>query len=262
MLVAILLLPLWLMIIGSFQDINGVMKMPPDLLPKDPTLKNYTAILGSADIRWFFNSAFIVILSIVLSVGISCSAGYAMAHFDFKFKKLIWILLLSQIMIPIITLYIPRYVVIKHLGISGTIWGAVFPCVLSPMGIYLAKIYFETIPDSIMESARLDGASEIRILRSIVVPISKPIITALALFGGVGSLSNYIWQMLVLQKTARQPLLVGLMKAVNNFSDPIMRLNPLGRCMAVGSFLLFPIIIIFAFTSRYFTEGISGAIKE
>jgi len=259
----LLFIPVYWMLIGSFQDIYGVSIMPPKMIPNNPNIDNYSYLLKDNVFVWLKNTIIVVVGTVFLSVFLSSSAGYAFSMYKFKGKKLIFILFLSQMMIPRISLLIPLYVIIKNLGISGKISAVILPVAFSPVGIYLAKNYFDTIPKSIIESARIDGASEWRILKSIIIPVSKPIISALALFSSITSLQDYIWQSLVLMKTERQTLLVGLMKiSMLRGGEAILGVNPIGRSFATGILLLIPLLVVFLTANKYFVENLGGAVKE
>ena len=259
---ALLLAPLYFMLIGSFQDIHGVMAMPPRLIPLNPTLANYQRILAWNLSGWFKNTLFVVVLTVLISVSISASAGYAFAFYKFPLKKTLWTLFLAGIMIPRISLLIPHYIVVRKLGIQGTLWAALLPTCFSPLGLYLARTYFETVPKSLLESARLDGCNEIQVLFHVVAPVSKPIITALSLFAALGSLQDYVWQSLVLINPARQTLLVGMIKSVMMRGGEMENVNPLGRSFAVGIALLFPLLVVFLAANKYFVSNLAGAVKE
>jgi ABC-type glycerol-3-phosphate transport system permease component len=169
-------------------------------------------------------------------------------------------------MIPRISLIIPTFVIIKKIQLSGTLLATILPIIYYPVGLYLSRLYFETIPISLLESARLDGANEIQILSKIVLPLSKPIITCLALFSSINVLQDYIWQMLVLQKENNYTLLVGMMRlAMNRQGGTEANINPLSKAMASGVILLFPLLVIFLIANKYFTKslaGYDGAVKE
>lgn len=259
----LLFIPLYWMFIGSLQDIHGVMKMPPNLFPHNLNFKNYQYLLAENVLIWLKNTIIVVMGTVIISVLLSVTAGYTFSVYTFKYKKIIWTAYLAQMMIPRISLLIPLYVIMKHMKLSGTHLAVIFPVVFTPLGVYLAKNYFDSIPKSIIESARIDGANEIQIISKIVAPISKPIVAALSLFAGIGALQDYLWQMLVLQKVERQTLLVGLMrKAAERGGLGEMGVNPIGRSFAVGILLFLPLLLIFLFANKYFVEGISGAIKE
>ncbi len=259
----ILLAPLWFLAIGSLQDIHGVLLMPPRLWPMNATLDNYQWAFSKPVGVWALNTVVVAASVAVLSVAVSCSAGYAFAFYEFRGKRVLWLLLLAGIMVPRISLIIPLFVTIHKLGLTGTRLGVILSTTLSPVGLYLARTYFETVPKSVMESARLDGANDAQVLTRIVAPISRPIVTCLALFAGVGALQDFMWQMLQLQRTGRQTMIVGLMRAVMAMgSGGDMQVNPLGNKFAVSMILLAPLVVIFFGASRYFTSALGGALKE
>ena len=166
-------------------------------------------------------------------------------------------------MIPRISMLIPLFVIIKDLKLSGSLIATILPNSISPMEMYLARNYFESIPKSIIESARIDGANEWQILKMIIIPVSKPIISVIALFSGVFALQDYIWQMLVLVDENKQTLLVGIMKLVmRRGGDANLGVNPVGRSFAAGILLLFPLVVLFLIGNKYFIEGLQGAVKE
>lgn len=258
----LLLAPLYFMLVGSFQDIHGVMSMPPRLIPHNPTLDNYKLITTWNVSGWFKNTVFVVLFTVLISVLISASAGYAFAFYTFPFKKVLWTLFLVGIMIPRISLLIPHYIIVRKLGIQGTLWAVILPTCFSPVGLYLARNYFETVPKSLLEAARIDGCNEIQVLFHVVAPVSKPIITALSLFAAIGALQDYIWQSLVLLNPSRQTLIVGLIKSVMMRGGEMENVNPLGRSFAVGIVLVIPLLLVFLVANRYFVNGLSGAVKE
>jgi ABC-type glycerol-3-phosphate transport system permease component len=246
------------MFIGSLSDIYGVMRMPPQLWPKHPILDNYLKMLQWPLLKWLYNSLVVVIISTVLSILVSSSAGYIFAFYDFRFKNILWSLFLIGIMIPRISLLIPMFVIIRKLGLSGTLLAAILPIVFSPFNLYLARNYFESIPKSLLESARIDGARESIILVRIIMPISAPIVTSLGLFSAIGALQDFIWQMLVLQKDTVKTLLIGMIGEVSRRGGGDLNINPLGRGFAVSIILMLPLIIVFLVSNKYFINAMDG----
>jgi len=259
---ALLLAPLYFMLIGSFQDIHGVMSMPPSLIPHNPIMGNYERMLAWPLAKWLSNTLFVVFFTVLISVSISATAGYAFAFYKFPLKKTLWTLFLVGIMIPRISLLIPHYIIVRKLGIQGGLWAVILPACFSPVGLYLARTYFETVPKSLLESARLDGCNEIQVLFHVVAPVSKPIVTALSLFAALASLQDYVWQSLVLLNPSRQTLIVGMIKAVMSRGGTMENVNPLGRSFAVGIVLLFPLLVVFLAANKYFVNSLTGACKE
>lgn len=271
----LLLFPIYFMIVGSFQTMNGVMKMPPNLIPLHPTFSSYAPLLnltpetmnGGIAVYWkieklLMNTGTVVLFSVISSVFVSCGAGFVFAFYGFAFKKVLWSILLVGLMIPRISLILPTYMIMKKIGLSGTLAAAILPIVFSPFGMFLAKLYFESIPKSLLESARLDGAHEGEILVRIVMPVCRPLVVALSVFSSIMALQDYLWQSLVLQMSDRQTLLVGLMKAVMTRGGGELSINSMGKGMAAGVLLLIPLLAVFVAANKYFVENISGAMKE
>jgi len=259
----ILFVPVYFMFIGGFQNITGIIKMPPNLIPHNPTLYNYKIIFSWPLLKWLGNSFIVMACTVILTILLCASAGYSFAFYKWKYKELLWAIMLVGLMIPRISFIIPTFVIIKKLSLSGTLIAVILPNIFNPSLLYMTRIYFETVPKSLLESARLDGANEVQILWYIVMPISKPVIAALGLFTAIGSLGDYLWQMLVLQKPENQTLLVGMIKSVIQLGNTIQGgINPFGMQLAIGTILLLPLLIIFLLANRYFTQSLGGAIKE
>jgi len=260
----IMLLPVWFLATGSLSDIRGVMVMPPKLIPPRASLDNYAYFLSLPLARWVLNTVIIALGTALVSVMVSCSAGYAFAFFNFPLKKWLWLALLAGVMIPRMSVTIPAFVVMRKLGMLSTYHGLILSRALSPMGMYLARVYFQTIPMSLLDAARIDGASEFQTLARIVMPISRPIVTCLALFAGSKALGDYVWQSLVIRQDELRTLLIGLLQAVSiqNNGNLDFMLNPLGRKFAASMLLLLPLLLIFVVASKYFTSAMGGAIKE
>ena len=260
----LLLTPMYFMLTGSLQDINGVFIMPPRLIPKSADLENYTELIkASRFARWSANTLIVVSVTVAASVAVSSMAGFSFAFYRFKGQKALYLLLLAGIMVPRISVIVPLFVVMNRIGLNGTLLGVILPTVLSPIGLYLATEYFKTVPMAMLDSARIDGASDWQVLFRVVVPISRPIITALALFASIAALQDYVWQMLVLQRSDVHTLLVGLIRTVMlRGGDSAMNVNPIGKALAAGTMLLLPLLAIFVVANRYFTTAVGGAIKE
>jgi ABC-type glycerol-3-phosphate transport system permease component len=258
----VLLTPLWFEFVGSLQDMYGIMVMPPAIIPPNPTLDNYLAIAKWPIPRFAINTVFVATGTVILSVITSCAAGYVFAFYDFPVKRVLWMAFLFGIMVPRISLLIPQYVILNRIGLAGELWGVILPYVFVPTSVYLARTYFETVPRSLLESARIDGANEWQVLTRVVMPVSRPIVTALSVFAAIFSLTDYIWQMLVLQVTEKQTLIVGMIRRVMHHFAGEEMVNPIGKSFAVGMILFVPLLAIFLFSNKYFTGAISGAIKE
>ena len=211
---------------------------------------------------WIKNTFFSLFVVVVLSTFVSSSTGYVFATTNFKGKEIIWNILLLGLLMPRISMLIPQFMILKYLRISGTLTAVVLSTAYTSYGTLLARNYFESIPKSIFDAAMIDGADDKQILFNIVIPISPPAIITLALSTSIFHLTDYLWQSLVLQKEQHQTLMIGLMKAISQFMANQYGINPLGRMMAVGIVLLFPLLIIFLIANRYYLSAKGGEIKE
>ena len=257
---AVMILPIWFMLTGSLKDTHGIFVMPPRLIPRSATLDNYARLLSEPPLLWWvLNTLIVATATVVLSVFISCTAGYAFAFYAFPGKKLLWMFLLAGIMVPRISILVPLFVVMNKLRISGSVLAVILSTAYSPLGLFLSRRFFSTLPMSILESARLDGSTEWQVLTRIVMPVARPIVTALALFAGIGALTDYMWQMLILQRERSQTLLVGLIRTVMvRGGDVATNLNPIGQSLAAGTLLLIPLLVIFIMANKYFTSALGG----
>lgn len=260
--IVVMLLPVWFLIVGSFTEMRGLFIMPPRFWPRMPTLDNYRWVLTHPVLLWARNSGVVLALTVVLAVAVSASGGYAFAFYEFRFKRVLWALLLAGVMVPRMSLIIPLFVVIRKLGVSGTLWSAVLPLCYMPMGLYLARAYFETVPKSVMDSARIDGANDLQILLRIVAPISRPIVTAIALFSGLGAMGDYLWQLLQLQRPGVHTMIIGLMRATMNKGGGEATVNPVGYSLAAAVVLALPMLAIFLIANKYFVTALGGAVRE
>ncbi len=256
---AVFLFPVWLMLTNSFTPARAFLRMPPRLIPYTFTLKNYEQALSLRYLpRWIINSLIIMVVIIVFGVFANGGAGYVFAFAKFKFKNTIFIALLLPIFVSKYTVLISQFIVVGKLNLPGLL-AVLSMSIFWPTGIYLFRNYFLSIPTSLVESARLDGAKEWTILVRIVLPICKPILGAAIVFLGMGALGDYIWQMLNLQLVETRTFLVGLMLSALD----VYAIKNIGYELAVGTLLFLPYLLIFSFSSRYFLEGLTGgALKE
>jgi len=258
----ILIFPLYLMFIGSFQNIVGLMKMPPNMWPKKPTWDNYKNLLtGIPLLRWLLNTIIISFSTVILTVIVTFMAGFAMTRIQGKLKHLIYLIFLIPIMIPRQTLLLPLYVTVKRLQFPSMV-ATIFPAVFYPVGVFLCMNYIETIPTELIDAARIDGAGNLKIIFRVVVPLSKPILACIGIFSFIGILGDYVWQYLLLRSEEQRTLLVGLIGAVLKEGRHFTQLNPIGLQLTAGVILFMPLLIVFISFQKYFQSGLTlGGIR-
>jgi multiple sugar transport system permease protein len=261
----IMLFPLYWMVVGSVQNIEGIMRSPPSFIPTTLTIQNYINVLVNQPIlRWLINTLVISAGIVVGSLVVSIMAGYAFAtNKGIGFEILFWITI-GTIMVPRATLIIPMFTIMKGLHLSGTRIAAVLPVLLYPFGIFFMRNYIKQLPKELFESARLDGASEFRIMWQIITPVSSPAIATILAIQLIASLSDYLWQFLVLQDQAKKTLIVGIISRVMQRSEGgTWQGNPIGSMLASGVVLFIPMLALFTIFQKYLIgDRISGGLKE
>jgi putative chitobiose transport system permease protein len=204
----------------------------------------------------FKNSILCAVGAVLLTVSVASLAAYPLARYDFYGKNLIFVLLLSTLMMPFQLYMIPLFLYVQQLGLTNTLWGVFVPFAGSVFGVYLIKQHYAAIPRDLEEAARVDGAGEFRLWWSVMFPLTKPAVATLAIFTFVGSWSNFLWPLIVLQDENMQTLPVALSTLTGAFVDRISYLAA-GSVLAVA-----PVIAFFVAAQRFFLSGVTaGAVK-
>ncbi|BBM81718.1 ABC transporter permease subunit [Candidatus Uabimicrobium amorphum] len=224
------------------------------------TFANFVKVLYNKDFPFalfFFNSFVVATLTALVTVIICTMAGYAFSKKDFWLKDQIFFLLLSSMMVPGMIFMIPQFLLVNDLGWINTYQGMVIPHLANVFGLFLLKQYIDTIPNSLFQAARLDGANEWQVFRIIIVPLCTPIMATLFLMTFVGQWSNFLWQLIVnTPDSVYRTLPVGLALFRGQYA------SDWGLMMAGACFSIIPIALLFLFTQRYFVAGMtSGAVK-
>ncbi|MCQ6281545.1 carbohydrate ABC transporter permease [Bacillus sp. EB600] len=251
------LFPLYWLLTSSLKNSSDVIKMPPDWFPKTFTLSNYVDVFQSHPaLRWTFNSIVVSLVTTVAVIIVSSLAAYAFSKLHFKGKNVIYIIFISSLMVPKEVMIVPLFRIIQNLGMVNSLNGMIWPNVATAFGVFLLKGFFDTIPDSLREAAKMDGASEFYIFYKIIMPIVKPGIGALFILNFVQVWNDYLWQLIVGQEENSKTLMVGIATLMQD-------LNPnFAYKMAGATVAAVPMILIFIFFQKYFTEGLTiGADK-
>jgi ABC-type glycerol-3-phosphate transport system permease component len=251
------IMPYVYMVSASFKPGEELFSIPVKIFPDSLYWGNYDLLFGKTNfVRWFFNSVFIGVSRMILAVLISLMAGYAFAKFDFRFKNALFIVLLATLTLPIYVLIVPLYSMMVAFGWTDHYIALILPLAAQAIGVFLSRQYLLSIPDEILDSARVDGAGEWGIFWRIIMPLSQPVIAVMGILFFTASWNDYIWPLVVLTKDQMYTVSLGLPTLVGPYSQEY------GAVMA-GSFLsAVPIMIIFLIMQRRFIEGITqGAVK-
>jgi len=222
------------------------------MLPETWTLEGYIKAFTEAPLgRWFFNSILITTIVTAAVIFTSTLIGYVFAKYEFKMKKMLFLLLLATMMVPGQVTMIPRFLMIQKMGLFNTQWALIIPGMVSAFGIYMAKQFIEDIPDSICEAAKIDGASAFGIYWKIILPNIRPAIGSLGIFTAMMSWNDYLNPLLMLNDIDKMTLPLGLVMFDSQ------RSVDLAATMAAAAMIMMPMILIFVLFQRQFIKGMT-----
>ena len=251
------LAPLLWMLSVSFMQTGEASHVPPPLLPTHATFDNYRELFVRAGMgRFLFNSFLISSCVMVLSVLFNTLAGYAFAKLRFKGRDRTFQGLLAALVIPGQVAMMPLFLLLKQMGLVNTYMGAIVPGMAAIFGIFLVRQYARSIPDELLEAARIDGAGEWRIFFQIVLPALKPILVTLAIFSFLGAWNDFMWPLIILSDDRLQTLPVALASLSR---EQVMDYE----LMMAGSVVtIVPVLLLFLVLQRYYIQGLLlGSVK-
>ena len=280
--------PLYWIVTGSFKTSKEINAKSPSWWPKEWTMKNYKNLMSKMKaplyeitvpfsqywsddgtpqviqagptvpgaIRWMLNTVWMAVAAMLLTCLTSALAGYALAKKRFIGRNIIFTLIVCAMALPKQVILIPLIREMSSLKLYNTISAVIYPIVGWPFGVFLIKQFAESIPGEILEAARIDGAGELRTFNTVVFPMIKPGVGALAIFTFINSWNDYFMQLIMLSSTKNLTISLGIAKMqAENSTD-------FGLIMAGAAFAAIPIIIVFLIFQKYFTKGITmGAVK-
>ncbi|OGF23506.1 MAG: sugar ABC transporter permease [Candidatus Eisenbacteria bacterium RBG_19FT_COMBO_70_11] len=251
------LTPLLWMVSASFMPAGSANSYPPQLLPRAPTAGHYVELFTRLALyRHLLNSAVIAVATTLISLLVNSMAGYAFAKLRFPGRERVFRGLLAGLVIPAQVGMLPLFLMLKGLGLVNTMMGVIVPGMASIFGIFLIRQYALSIPDDLLDAARIDGAGEFRIFRTIVLPIIRPILVTLAVFSFLSSWNDFMWPLIVLSDDAKYTLPVALANLVGEHVQDT-------ELMMAGSVLtVLPALLVFLFLQRSYIRGVMmGSIK-
>lgn len=215
--------------------------------------ENYTFPLQRFEFFNFFkNSIIVTVLATLITLFINSLAAFALSKYDFRGRNLIFALTINTLMIPATVTLVPNFLIITLFGWTNNLWGVILPTVASPTGVFLLRQYMLTLPDELLEAARLDGASEWRIYWQIVLPLSAPAIAVLAIFSVNWRWNDFLWPLIVLSHSEKFTIPIGLHLFQGDYAIEWQYL------LAMSVLALLPITVIYAFLQKYITTGIAS----
>ena len=254
----ITLTPLFWMLSASFMPTGDASAFPPPFFPKRFTLEHYLNLLTRGNLaRHLFNSAFLSVAVTCISLVINSMAGYAFAKYRFAGRESLFKLLISSMVIPAQVTMLPLFLILNKMGFINTYMGVIIPGMASIFGIFLIRQFAMAIPDSLIEAARIDGASDFRIYWTIILPLCKPILITLGIFTFMVTWNDFLWPLIVMTDDSMYTLPVALANlSLEHVQDT--------ELMMAGSVMtVLPVLILFASVQKYYISGImAGGVKE
>lgn len=249
--------PLLWMLSVSFMQPGESNALPPPLLPAAPTLHNYQQLLANTGIgRYFINSLVVASGVTAASLLFNLMAGYAFAKLKFRGRDRLFQVLLAALVIPGQVAMMPLFLLLKQMGLVNTWAGVILPGMAGVFGIYLVRQYARSLPDALLEAARMDGAGEWRIFWLIVLPMLRPVIATLAVFGFLGSWNDFMWPLIVLTDADLHTLPVAVAAlSREHVAD--------GELMMAGAVVtVLPVLLLFLALQKHYMGGLLvGSVK-
>ena len=256
MLAIFFLFPLYWIVTGSFKSAIDINAKVPVWFPMNPTMGNYDKLFAKPAFLWLFNIVFISAMAMILTCITAALAGYALGKKRFYGRTILFTIIICAMALPKQVIVIPLAQEMKLLLMSDTLWAVILPTVGWPFGVFLMKQFSETIPNEILEAARVDGAGELKTFFSVVFPMIKPGIGALAIFTFVNTWNDYFLQLVMLTSEEKWTLPLAIANMQGEMSSDF------GLIMAGAALASIPIIVVFIAFQKYFTQGIAmGAVK-
>ena len=249
---AVMLFPLYCMFVVAFTPRAALFAEGARLWPETFTTANFTRLFTKFPVgTWFANSVMIASITTLLSVSANLLAGYALAKISFRGRTLIFLAVLSTLMIPAQAIMLPQFRTVVDLGLFGTFWAVILPSAATALGIFLARQFLLAIPDELLDAARIDGAGQLRVFWSIVLPLCRPLIAVMVLIAFMGQWNDFLWPLITLKDPQLYTLTVSLRFLQGQYDADY------GGLMAGALLTSVPLVVMFVVLQRWFVQGLA-----
>jgi multiple sugar transport system permease protein len=248
----------YIMLIGSFKNQTALVLIPPDINPfKNMLTVNFKYVFTKTDIFiWLKNSFVLSAGAAFFTVFVGAAAGYSFAKKKYPGRNALFAVVIATMILPKQMLLIPNYLVALNLGLTNKMIGVILTTVATPFGVFLCRQFMSTIPTELLEAAEIDGCGELRRFFEIAIPLSLPVLGALAIFSFLGSWNDYLWQIIMISDKNLLTIPIGIAK----FAQQSYKQT--GRQLAASTISTIPMMIIFFSCQKFFVKGITmGAVK-
>jgi len=248
----VMIVPFYWMISSSVKSFDQIITYPPVWIPTQIVWQNFVTIFTQYDFSRYFLNSIIVTIAVTAIVLLSSSlAGFIFAHYKFRGKSIIFLLILSTLMVPFSIKVIPLFLMISFFNWTNTLKALIVPVSISPFGIFLLRQFISSIPRDLFDAARMDGCSELGIYARIVLPNIKSALAALAIFTFINCWDSFLWPLIVTETANCMTLPVGLQFFAQE------RFTQYNLVMAGSTVAVIPVVIVYLFLQKQFTQGIT-----
>ncbi|USK34174.1 carbohydrate ABC transporter permease [Bacillus sp. F19] len=247
-------IPFIWMILSAFKPESEVLQLTPTLWPETFTTENFIYLFENMNFAVYLRNTIFIVLCSFVGLFFNAMAGFAFAKYKFKGREKLFYLVLATMMIPGQVTMIPVYLILNQMGLTNTMAGVVLPGLVGAFSIFLFRQFMSTIPDELLEAARLDGASELRVFVQLILPISKPIMAVQGILTFIAGWNSFLWPLIIANDESLYTLSVGLSLLKGQYGGNF------ALQMAGSTFMVVPIVIIFIIFQKHIIEGytISG----
>lgn len=249
----LMVFPFVWMALSSIKPEGEVMAVPPTWWPETMTLDNYRQLFERMNFpRFFLNSALVSGAVTVGNVLFCTMLGYALAKLDFPGKRFMFALVLGTLMVPGVVTFVPLFVMVTNMGLANSLTGMIIPFLAGPFGVFLMRQYIAALPDELIQAARVDGAGELRIFASVIVPLCGPAMATLGILTFLGSWNSFLWPLVIAQTEEKYTLPVAL--ALYSVGQNATKY---GLLLAGAVVVVIPVIAVFLLLQRWIMQGIA-----
>lgn len=249
----VVVMPFIWMVLGSVKTEGEIRQVPPTWWPQEPTLENFRELFQRLDFPTYFTNSVVVAVAITVGNLVFCSMlGYVLAKMDFAGRNLLFGTVIGMLMVPGMVTLVPLFVLVSNMGLVNTYWGLILPTLAGPLGVFLMRQFIGSLPNELIDAARVDGAGEVRIFLRIVMPLSGPALATLAILTFLGSWNSFLWPLVVAttEDMYTLPVALALVSVGQNRTQ-------YGLLLAGAAVVVLPVILVYLFLQRYFVQGIA-----
>jgi multiple sugar transport system permease protein len=249
------LLPFVWVISGSLRGLDEIRSDPGAWLPHHLTFGNFERLFATEGFgRFLANSVVVAVMVVAGNIVAASAAGYALAKLDFAGRRIAFAAVMGAMMVPLTTVFVTQFVITVDLGLADTLTGIALPSLALPLSVFIMRQYAMSIPDELLEAARIDGAGEFRIFFGIFLPLAGPAVATITIMSFLNSWNNFLWPLIVAQSMSGYTLPVGLAAT----SQAAAHVTDYGLLLAGAIVVMLPVLVLFLFLQRYFVQGVAG----